>query len=155
MGLKHITFATSVVEFPGGDITVRGLNLDDIIILIQLHRGPLDVLFNSIVDKAKKAKGEPGSEFEVEELGLQLLPLISQAPVVAAQIIACAADEPGPDGLKIAKKLPLPVQVDALEKILALTFQTIGGPKKLLETVVRLAQGANGLLSDLNQVPQA
>lgn len=155
MGLKHITFAESVVEFPGGDITVRGLNLADILTIIQNHRAPLDALFKAIGEKAKLPKGTPGSEFELDELGIQLMPLISQAPDAAAQIIACAADEPGPDGLRIAKRLPLPVQVDALEKILALTFQTIGGPKKLLETVIRLAQGANGLLSDLNQVPQA
>lgn len=149
MGLKHIVFASSKVEFAGGDFTVRGLSLSDITFLVQAQRGSLDRLFNSILEKVTKPADDPAGQFNLEEVDLHINTLLAKFPEVGAQIIACGSDELSPEGLAIAAQLPLPVQVDALDKILALTFQAEGGPKKLLETVIRMAQGTNGLLAGL------
>lgn len=149
MGLKHIKLEEAVVENPGGDFAVRGLSLNDIAFLIQRHGARLQALFTDLIAKSNQA----GGELTVEGVAGFALPLIQAAPEIASELIACAASKPwekvDQEDLNVAYGLITPVQVDALEKALTLTFAASGGPKKLLETVVRLAQGTTGLLESL------
>jgi len=141
MGLKHIKLPEATVEFPGGDFAVRGLSLDDISFLIQRHGQKLQSLFSEFVSK--------NGEVTVEAVASFALPLLQSAPEIAAEMIACATGEVDADAVKIASALPFPTQLDALEKLASLTFSVSGGPKKLLGTVVRMAQGTTGLLESL------
>lgn len=138
MGLKHIKLPEAQVKFPGGDIAVRGLSLDDLSFIVQRHGAKLNVLFTSFTEKG---------ELTVEGVADFALPLLQAAPEIASELIACASGDPADAG--IAATLPFPVQLEALEKLAELTFNVSGGPKKLVETVLRMAKGTTGLLESL------
>lgn len=144
MGLKHITLPEATIEFSGGNFAVRGLSLDIIAHLVQRHGEKMQSLFTNFL----KGSGEITSE----TVASFALPLIQAAPDIAAELIACASGDP--EDAEIAARLPLPVQLEALEQLVALTFSAEGGPKKLLETVIRMAEGTTGLLENLKS-PQA
>ncbi len=138
MGLKELRLPEAKVELPDGGFVVRGLSLNDVSILVQRHGKRLSELFQQFTEQG---------DLTTETVAAFALPLIQSAPEIAAELIACAAGDP--DDAEIAGRLPFPVQIDALEKIANLTFEAGGGPKKLLETVVRLAQGTTSLLDSL------
>lgn len=140
MGLKHLKLPEAHIELPGGGFAVRGLSLNDIAFLVQRHGAKLQALFTQFTTNAT-------GEISTEAVAAFALPLIQAAPEIAAELIACASGDP--DDADIAASLPFPVQVEALEKLASLTFDASGGPKKLLETVLRLAQGTTGLLASL------
>lgn len=139
MGLKQIKFPEAKVELPGDDsFVVRGLSLNDIAILVQRHGKRLSELFTQFSQQ---------NELTTDAVAAFALPLIQTAPEIVAELIACASGDP--DDAELAAQLPFPVQIDALEKLARLTFEAGGGPKKLVETVIRLAQGTTSLLESL------
>ena len=145
MGLKHLKLPEASVAVPGGDsFAVRGLCLDDLSYLMRRHGSKLKKLLEDFSQTG---------EVTVEGVAAFALPILEAAPEIAAELIACASGDKNDAG--IAATLPLPVQLDALEKLAELTFSADGGPKKLLETVVRMAQGVNGLLSEMNPYQSA
>lgn len=139
MGLKALKLPEATVEFPGGAFAVRGLCLNDISWLVQRHGGKLNALFTQFQSD--------NGELTAEGVASFALPLLQAAPDIAAELIACASGDA--EDSAIAATLPFPVQLDALEKLAGLTFNAEGGPKKLVETVVRMAQGTTGLLAEL------
>lgn len=139
MGLKELKFPEATIEIPGGSFAVRGLSLDDVAFLVRRHGDALGRLFREFT----------ASEAELTSAGVAgfLVPLIDSMPGLVSELIACGAGEP--DEAAQVRRMPFPVQIDALEKTIDLTFDAAGGPKKLAETVVRLAQGTTGLLESL------
>lgn len=144
MGLKNLKFPEATIEFSGGDFAVRGLSLNDISWLVQRHGQKLNNLFTQFQQSA--------DELDTATVAAFALPLLQSAPEIAAELIACATGDA--EDAEMAAQLPFPVQLDALEKLVELTFSAGGGPKKLVEIVVRLAQGTTGLLAEL-KAPQA
>lgn len=140
MSLKDIMIPEASVQAPGGGFTVRGLSLGDLTHILQLH----SVEVSRVIATLEERKGTLGNEL-ISEMAVGL---IQSAPDVAASIIAIAAGEPDQEAK--VRQLPFPVQMDAFEKIGALTFEAYGGPKKVLEAVVRLAKGTTGLLESLS-----
>ncbi len=139
MGLKHLKLASALVEVSDGEqFTVRGLSLDDISFLVTRHSAKLAALYAQF-----KLRDDIGED---NMMGLAL-DLLKQAPELAADMIACASGDH--EDSELAAQLPFPVQLDALEKLVTLTFTVAGGPKKVLEIVIRLAQGTTGLLESL------
>lgn len=138
MGLKHIKLPEAQVKFSGGDFAVRGLSLDDLSFIVQRHGAKLNVLFQNFTE---------AGELTVEGVADFALPLLNAAPEIAAELIACASGDSEDAG--VAATLPFPVQLEALEKLAELTFNVSGGPKKLVETVLRMAKGTTGLLDSL------
>lgn len=139
MGLKDLQLPQEEVAYTGGSLSVRGLNIVDVSFLIRNYGDSMTQAFDQITGSDK--------EIGVDNVMELALPLIESFPSLVAQVIACAADEP--EQSLMASRLPFPAQLDAVEKILALTFDASGGPKKFMETVLRLAQGTNGLLQNL------
>lgn len=142
MGLKHIKLPSAEVEFSGGKFAVRGLSLDDIAYLVSRNKASLTALYDEFQDAGGSSTGD---------LSAVIVPAIQTAPRLVAEIVACAAGDA--DDWEVARQFPFPVQVEALEHILNLTFSSEGGPKKVLEAVVRLAQGTTGLLNTLTEAP--
>lgn len=120
--------ASEQVEVPGGHLTVRGLGLDSMMFLLRTHGEPLRTAYqNALDDKLEPAAAQAA-----------VLSMIAETPTLMACIIACGCGEP--DEWERALSLPLVAQLDAIEKILRLTTEAEGGPKKLMETLVRLLQ---------------
>lgn len=138
MALTDFVLPTEEVSFPGGSFAVRGLSLEDITVLLTTHGPVMEQFF-------KKYSGSP-EESSPMEIGMSL---VAQAPTVAAQIIALAADEP--EKADVIRKMNLAVQQKALEKIAKLTFDASGGPGKFVEAVIRLVQGTTNLMGSLQR----
>jgi hypothetical protein len=108
---------------------VRGLGLTDISVLVREHFPDLDAVFDLF------QSGFDG--MDAEQIQNLAMVVVSQAPGLAANIIATAAGE---GDASDAEQLPAPVQIKALVDIGDLTFQDVGGPKKGLELVMALLQ---------------
>jgi hypothetical protein len=149
MGLKALKIPEAVIEFPGGNFTVRGLNLDDVAFLVNRHGEQLQQLFASM--SSEMAGSDGGLDGEMVQS--MALPLLRRAPRIMAEAIACAAGDVDEETIGLAQTLPFPVQLEAIQAIARLTFDTAGGPKKLVETVIQMAQGTTGLLQSLQAQP--
>jgi hypothetical protein len=125
MSLRDYSPPTKVV----GDFTVHGLSLDDLSGLLQARRQEVEQAVLSFA--AARERNEPLTD--------TLLGLLQEVPDITAMVIARGCGEP--DSWPTAKLLPFPMAVQALETILELTFTGSGGPKKLGETLARLASG--------------
>lgn len=132
MGLSSLVFKTETIKFSGGEFAVRGLSTDDLVKLIDKHRPVMERVFNDLTKPDLDLSGS-----EAKEIGLGVL---KEAPSFMAFVIALAADEP--DNVKTALKLPLDVQISAIEAIGRLTFETEGGLKNVLAVVTRMLRGA-------------
>lgn len=143
MGLRELATAKAVIKTSGGDLAVRGLSTADVAILIRSHEKEAVEIFDKVISQ-EADDDSVRTDLAIDVLGRALL---DSAPRLVAHAIALAADDP--DGLEFAERLPFPVQLAAVEKIGELTFSMEGGPKKVLETVIRLVSGATHLVKDL------
>lgn len=145
MGLRDLRLPSSQIQVPGGDsFSVRGLSLQDISIIVRHHGAAMTLLF----DRYIKQSGDGLPPADMATMGRALLEI---APDAAAEMVALAAGEP--EGIDIVRTLPLPVQVDALDKLMSHTFATDQDLKKVIETVIRAATGTTGLINSLNRSP--
>ncbi len=139
MSLKDITlqFPSEPVTFKGGSFQVGGLSLSDITVLVASHKEDLNRLFNQY------AAGGDGAGINPDASLPFIVDLVQMAPIVVAHAIALAEirDAGAEPQIATALRLPVDVQVDAVEKILRLTFQTEGGLGKVMETVIRAFAG--------------
>lgn len=139
MSLSDFQVPTESVALPGGNsFTVRGLSVDDITQLVNAHRPALEAIFN---------KFEEQGDLSLEMTATIVEGMISSFPGFVAQAIALAADEPG-EGAKV-RKLPVSIQVEAVERIGRLTFISEGGLKNVLATVVKIIQGGRESVESL------
>lgn len=132
--LETLIIPTDTVEFNGQKLELHGLGLAEITFVVRHNRELLADLYQ------KALKGELiGS---VEEIALMLL---DEFVPLASVVIACGLG--APQSADKAAKLPLRVQVEAIEKIIDLTLVGEGGLEKLMEIVTRAMAGAANLTS--------
>ena len=124
--LTDFVVPTSEVEIPGSDqtITVRGLSVEDAAGLIQVHGEQLNAVYE--LNIAGRSDLPPAMEIAKA--------LMKTAPLAVAEIIALANDNP--KSFSVVRKLPVPVQIEALTQIAVLTFYSESEVKKLVETVI-------------------
>lgn len=105
---------------------VRGLSLTDLAVLIREHMPDMDAVFELF---------QSLDTLKPEELTPLILSVTSQAPGLAANVIALAAGE---GDASDAERLPAPVQVQAILEIAHLTFTEVGGVGKAMEMIADL-----------------
>lgn len=144
MALSDYQPSRADVVVKGGSFKVRGLSLDDITAVMGDHLNDLNHLINLY-------HSDIDPKIHLVEGGTFILNLIKDAPTLVSQIIAITSDESKPvDELAaIARKLPLPVQIDALKKIVHLTFEEYGGVKKFAESLQAMAEQVMPAMSQL------
>jgi hypothetical protein len=120
------------VEFKGGSFQVKGLSLNDVSTLVQANLSDMEQLFGLF----DKAVGN-GANMDIGGLASTL---IAHAPgfVAATIALACTEQDDFEVRLEAARILPMPVQIDAIKKIGAVTFEEAGGVKKFLENLTFL-----------------
>lgn len=146
MGL-YFQIAKEQVEIPGGDpFTVRGLSLADLSLIVGKHGDILGQLFNEAA--------ENGGSVQAATIASLAGELVRRAPEVVGLAVALAADVVSPDqevellaASVSASRLPIHVQLDAMQKVGTLTFGTEGGIKKAWETIISLLSGAQSVLT--------
>lgn len=109
--------------------TVRGLNLEDVAILVRAHLEDLQRIFAL----AKTINVDFMTRMAGDDFVMQL---ITEAPIVAGNIIALASDEI--DAGKFARKLPMGLQVQVLFEVMRMTFEDVGGPKAFVVLVANM-----------------
>ena len=127
MGLKHLKNRTDTVETSDGDsFSVRGLDLVDIIHLVEAHHASLSALF--------KLAESGGVESLMADFSAVTSALFSVAPDAVVQIIALGANE---EDFDLVRLLSAEEQIDAISKIAKLTFRSTS-PKKLMDTIIQV-----------------
>lgn len=111
-------------------LAVRGLSIIDCSALLRTHMNDLESLFEMYERESQ------GLTFGNVAMARYATRLISDAPGLVAHMIALACDEP--DYVDNAKRLPMIVQINALKAIGTLTFEEVGGVKKLIEDLTDL-----------------
>lgn len=109
---------------------VRGLSFIDLSSIMRTHFNDLENLFE-LYEK------EAGQDISNISMARYATALIKDAPGLVAHLIALAADEP--EMVNKVHRLPLLSQVDALRAIGKLTFEEVGGVKKLIGMITDLA----------------
>lgn len=125
-----------------GAISVRGVSAEDLGVMFGIYGDDLRALFDKFT-----ADAPAGQDFDFGQVVGQIA---SEMPRLAALVIALAADES--DSVDQARKLPLNVTVEALEKIGGLTFQREGDLKNFFEAVIRIMNGVSGSLDTVSGV---
>lgn len=129
MGLKGYASSqpTREVEISDGrKFAVRGLSFVDLRTLVVRHSNEIASVFDLLV------QGRTGT-LEIESAAGVAAQFIEQFPALSADIIAQASGEEG--SFEDALALPFPVQTDAIQQIIQLTFSTEGSVKKFIQTV--------------------
>lgn len=136
MALADFKLPTLEVPLPDGNsFAVRGISAEDVAILISGHASAMDTFFARFQSGAAQAQSDM-------EMGMSL---ITEAPGLMSKIIALAADEPHMEAL--VRKLPIGTQLDALQKIAKVSFESSGGMGNFVDAVARLVKGTTGLLA--------
>jgi hypothetical protein len=130
---------TAEVEFKGGSLTVRGLALDDVAVLMRSHLVDLDKLIGIYQSEVNDAAA-------VASFAQYALALAREAPGLVANIIALSCDEP--EHVDKFRKLSIPITTRAVEKIIQLTFEEAGGPKKFVESLMQMIRGMRAPKTD-------
>ena len=109
---------------------VRGLNADDLAVLITNHLEPISKAVKLYADSRKDV-------FTNKTMQQFIIQSASSFPQLVSEVISIAADEPT---LK-SKKIALGVQVAALNEIVRLTLEEVGGLGNLSLVLASLAKG--------------
>ena len=136
MGLADFVPASETVIFGKGEsdnFKVGALALNDLMTLFRLHSEDLEVAFKMYLEGEKEG-------FKADWGYRLLLKASRDMPGLVANTIACGAGDLTLAG--VAMLLPLPVQYDAFEKILLLTFQDHGGVKNFAAVLKNLYTAA-------------
>ena len=132
MLLKDYAIQRERIPLPGPKVNgekpffeVRGLNIDDMTMLVQIHLDP--------ITRAVKLYQESRKDiFATGNLANFILSLARDFPGLTAEVISAASDSLDDDTRKVASKLPAATQMLALTKIVNLTLEDAGGLGNLL-----------------------
>lgn len=133
MSLSDFAINRDKVDFRGGSLELRGLALEDFSVLLRNHLPEMNALFDMYDNDETR-------ETAISQAGAFALKIIKEAPDMVATMIVLAGDEPA-ELIDIARKLPLPVQVECVRKIIDLTFEESGGAKKFLDNLMGMIGG--------------
>lgn len=147
MSLAKMALASKAkIPVPGSaDHVVRGLNLVDVLTLVDRYREPITQAFKDLAgadDEALKSNAQIGGA------------VLKALPEVAADIIVLASDDPengdpAENTVEAVKTIVASTQLLLLEKIAALTFAAEGGAGKVFEIVINAVGGTSSLVKAL------
>lgn len=112
---------------------VRGINLSDLMVLLQSHAPTAMILWRKLQDDER--------ELMKEDVRAIFADISFQFPDLVAAIIALASDDYSNDGRAVARQLPIDVQTSAIEAIFRLSFQSDSTLEKLASLAVKAIQG--------------
>lgn len=113
--------------------TLRGLGVDDLTYIINLHR-------EDVIEAALAYSRQKASLFSTRGLEQMTTTLMTRFPKIVSEVISCAAGHRSAEGAAVAEKVPFGSQMTALADILTLTFDDAGGLKNLAAILADLAK---------------
>ncbi|ERP95694.1 hypothetical protein Q669_29435 [Labrenzia sp. C1B10] len=140
MSLKDYLVRKEEIPLGGGNsMQVRGLSAIDIGLIVARHRDAITQLVGQAADVTQGGK--------IGNMDVLIDVAMTQFPELVAEVICTAADEP--EAHAEAMKLTLPIQLEAVYMIGNLTFEAEGGPKKTVETLIKVLNGLSGTMKSL------
>lgn len=133
MPLADYTHKKRTVAFDGGEFEVRAISLPDVAGLVARNEEAIDHVVAVLRVQQELNLTDAQAVFDI------LFRLIRESPFLAADLITSCADEPSQ--FDAAFRLPLTVQVEALQTIADLTFADAAALKKFAADVKRLLTG--------------
>lgn len=132
MPLSEYVQETETIKLGKTTFTVHGLGAQDFASMMRVHADTMRDLGVelTVMHKAGTLNASSG-----------ILAMMSSAPIIVAHVIQLATGEHDVP-LEHIMKIPAPTQIDALNKILRLTWEDVGGPKALAEIVRDLVENA-------------
>lgn len=124
------------IRFDGGSFEIRAFSLTDVAIVIDSHQWAIEQIYVKL-----RARADQKLDLDEATATELLMELVRESPTLAGNIIALAADEPGPEIMRIAATLPMTVQIEALTAIGQLTFTDMAAVKKFGADVMTLIGG--------------
>jgi hypothetical protein len=146
MSLSDLAFDSAVIKVSdekNGSFSVRGLSLLDITKIVAEHGAMTSIIFNKIVSQAKDQDGG----ITGADLQTIFMSVIETAPEAVVDLICLAADDFSDKARANTRKLRIGIQVEALDKIIGLTFVGEAELKKLMDTATRAVQSIITLLN--------
>lgn len=143
--LSEVTI--EIVEVPVSEsqsFEVRGLSFDDFTYLVHKHRQTITAIYAKFVSGELDAVNPMTMDDSSKEA---ITGLISQTPGFFADLVAAAADD-REQSSKVSR-LPLRVQLDAIQKTFAITFKSEEDVKKLMGVVTQMLENMTGVLTSL------
>lgn len=147
MGLRSIVIARRTVPV-GADqsFDVRGLSVIDIMQIVGDYGPQMSLTFASLVEK--KNDGEPLTSSLIRS---RIKDIAREFPDLLAALIALASDDYDSDMVAKVKQLPMMAQIDAMEAIFGLTFQSEGDVEKLITSLTKGMVAATGALDQVRE----
>lgn len=140
MSAFDLFIPTRTIDFRGQNFEVRGIAMPDVMMAVKDYGPQLATLF---------AKVQSG-ELETTDVRGAVVELAQELPDVIAAIIALAADAYTPERVAVFRKLPVPVQAEAIEAVFHETFASEADVKKLMESLNRMLAAGSGALAMMN-----
>lgn len=141
MGLSNLVIPRATVPVGGSQsFEVRGISLFDLMRAMGDYGPQMMLMF------ARATTSVETGPITTDTVRARIADLAREFPGVIAAAIALASDEYTANGVEIARKLPLPVQVDAIHKVLNLTFQSESELGNLVESLLAAMATLTGAL---------
>lgn len=133
MGLSDYRPPRKAVEFPGGEVSVRGLSTGDIATLRYRNPDSSNRVFRAVLDATDSGEGDSGL-IDV---------LLNDAFVLVSECIALVSDEGDIGNAHHVRDLPFGVLTDIVSAIIEMTTRNEGGVEKLKGLFIQMARGVN------------
>jgi hypothetical protein len=134
MALRDYTPPRTVIRDRGSPLMeVRGLNLDDISVLLARYTDDVRQMYELL-------KGSDQAQMVAVMASADFLPrVIVEVPSLAYSIIAAGADA-GDEERAVIPKLSLAIQVESLTEIMRLTLEDLGGPNGVAALIRKMVR---------------
>jgi hypothetical protein len=139
MALRDVVIETDSVQYNGQDIPLRGINANDIKIILVRNRQSINLLFN-LAERKGVGAAEDLTEDRLKDIAGTA---ITELPVLVSTVIAQVSDDI--DHAALVERLPVPVQFDCLRKIARMTFTDATNFGQFLGNVRAAAEAINTL----------
>lgn len=148
MGFSNVVIPREVVSISeNSSFEVRGLSFDDVSRIVVKHAAVASGLFAQFMARVE-GQGDDLATIDLKSIGKDL---IGDAPAVVIDIILLAGDSENESDRKVVQSLPVPVQMDALNRIGRLTFTSEEALGKMLEMVIGTMDSAMRAGQSLNR----
>lgn len=145
MSLRDYAVPTETVKIDNKtSFTVLGISFEDLSKIIVKH-GPVCVMLYAQFIESKEANG-----LRPETLGQFISMGMTKFPEAVTDMIWIASGDEAPEVREIVRRLPVGVQIDAIQKIIGLTFTGEADVKKLVELITQMSESVTGVLNELN-----
>ena len=128
---------TKTIEHNGTRVMeIRGLSFADISALCNEHRNDLNLVIELWQMFAQENKAAMATNNFVDTFTEYAIQLLTSAPGLIAKVIAVCADDV--DAAEVISRMPISVQINAIEAISTLTANDFGGAKEMLGKIMSL-----------------